>query len=132
MSMVGDALQCPLPARHCPLATQAMAALGAARLAPCRGGRWAGLSGDPSPGPHGWEGGRVRGGARHRSLPLPAAAAPGPPRALTPEQQEPSGEPAGARLRARCHPAKACRLTTGTSISMEITGSNSFPLTGAV
>lgn len=53
-------------------------------------------------------------------------------RALTAEQQEPSGEAARAHLRTRCHPAGACGLATGTRISMEITGSNSFPLTGAV
>lgn len=88
-------------------------------------GQWVGLSQDPGPRRHEWEGGHVRGGS---GCGAPGAA----PRALTPEQQEPLGETAGAHVRARCHPAKACRLTTGTRISMEITGSNSFPLTGAV
>lgn len=78
-----------------------------------------------SPGP---AGGRAATCGAVRSAEPPGRA----PLTLTPEQQEPLGEAAGAHVRTLCHPAKACRLTTGTRISMEITGSNSFPLTGAV
>lgn len=52
------------------------------------------------------EGRRPRVGPARSTEPPPR---PQPPRrALTPEQEEPSGEAAGARGRARCHPATAC------------------------